>query len=106
MNKVATPRQAGFGHVVSVAVIVLVLAVVGHIGYTLYADPSANNDVSSSQDTTSKETATPAADAPAVPQQINNSADLDKAASALDQIDAAESNQADESSLDSELRAF
>jgi hypothetical protein len=91
--------QSGIGHVLVVALVVVVFAAVGYIGYTLYAKPAKNN-------TTSTTTTTDKASTELAAPDVTTAGDLDKATSTLDQVDPSGSNQSDESALDTQLNAF
>lgn len=102
MSSKAANRQAGFGHLGPIIALVLVLAIVGIIGYKLYGSTNKSSDTA--QATTPTATTTPAADltdkdAPAV----NSSSDLDKASAVLDQVGADSQSSADTSQLNAQL---
>lgn len=91
--------QSGIGHVLVVALVVVVFAAVGYIGYTLYATPKPtyNNPPAATTDATSSELAAP---------DVTTAADLDKATAVLEKVDPSGSSQSDESALDTQLNAF
>jgi hypothetical protein len=99
MRKASASAQSGIGHVLVVALVVVVFAAVGYIGYTLYVKPAKNN-------TTSTTTATDEASTELAAPDITTASDLDKATSTLDQVDPSGSNQSDASALDTQLNAF
>jgi hypothetical protein len=88
--------QAGIGHILVVALIVVVFSTIGFIGYKLYANPASKNATVPATSTTSALTA----------PTIKSSADLDTASGVLDQVDLNAANQSDISNLDSQLNAF
>jgi guanyl-specific ribonuclease Sa len=96
-----TTTQAGFGHIVVLLVIVLVFSAVGYIGYTVYSRQSSNDDGATA---TIKSSAV-VASTPTAPQ-IKQASDIDQATAALDKIDPGSANEADLSTLDSQLNAF
>ena len=89
--------QAGFGHVVTVALIVLVFAAIGYIGFKLYAHPLDNKGKSDAVRTTTTTLENPAA------PEIKTASDLDKASTVLDQVDPGTASKNDEASLDTQL---
>lgn len=91
--------QAGLGHVVVLALVVLVFAVIGFIGYKLYAKPKATTHQPAIT------TTNPAAGDLTAPE-ITSASDLDTAASTLDQVNPSGDAQSDESALDTQLNAF
>jgi hypothetical protein len=101
MRKTSASAQSGIGHVLVVALVVVVFAAVGYIGYTLYVKPAKNNTTSTTTTTATDEASTELA-AP----DITTASDLDKATSTLDQVDPSGSNQSDASALDTQLNAF
>ena len=94
-------RQAGLGHIITVAVIVLVFSAVGYIGFKLYAHPLNDN---SGKSTAVRETTT-TLNNPAAPE-IKTASDLDKASAVLDQVDPGSASQSDETVLNSQLNGF
>lgn len=94
--------QTGLGHVVALALVVLVFAIIGFIGYTLYAKPM-NNKGSDTSNTVRDTTTT--LNNPAAPE-IKTASDLDKASAVLEEVDPGSENQKDESTLDSQLNSF
>lgn len=92
-------QQAGLGHIVVIALLVLVLAIIGFIGYKLYMHPSDGQSAiepASSSPTASELTAS---DAPTV----QSTSDLDKASGILDQVDTTSQSSNDSKQLDSQL---
>lgn len=92
--------QSGIGHILVVALVVVVFAAVGYIGYTLYAKPANKNADTATNTTTDK------ASTELTAPDVNTAGDLDKATSTLDQVDPSGSNRGDESALDTQLNAF
>ena len=99
MRTTKSSAQSGIGHVLVVALVVVVFAAVGYIGYTLYAKPA-----NKTADTAVTPSVSPAAElsAPAV----NNASDLDKATAVLNEVDPSSANQGDAATLDTQLNAF
>lgn len=101
-----TTRQGGFGHVVTMAVVVLVFASIGYIGYKLYANPlNGKGATQSSQNRANPRTTTTELNVPAAPE-IKTASDLDKAEATLNQVDPGSASQSDASQLDTQLNAF
>lgn len=99
-------RQAGFGHVAMVLV-VLVFGAIGAIGYTLYANPARNEQAQ--QQGAVKRTDPRSTEAtlnvPAAPQ-IKSASDLDRAMTVLNEVDPGSASEADNKQLDRQLEAF
>jgi prepilin-type N-terminal cleavage/methylation domain-containing protein len=87
--------QAGF----SVVELIIVLVVVGLLGFTSYSVNKQHSDKTAKKNTAASQSSTTSS----VPT-INSTSDLDKAEAALDQTDIDSSN--DSSQLDSQLQAF
>lgn len=95
-------NQQGFS-VVEFVVILVIIAGLGFVGYTVY-NPSGSKNTT----TTSTQPANSEATAIDVPSAltISSTSDLDKAGATLDQTDVSDSNSSDSSQLDSQLAAF
>jgi Tfp pilus assembly protein PilV len=85
-------RANGFS-IVEVLIGIVVIVLVGLVGYNLYSMQQARSDSANEQQAIANETP----EAPA----INDTADLDKATATLDQIDP-EANDLETAELDSE----
>jgi hypothetical protein len=105
MNKQS--RQAGLGHVIALALVVLVFGGIGYIGYRLYAHPASNRSNSPGISTQSSPSANDAApsEVPDAPE-IKSASDLEAAQSVLDGVDPGSANQRDSSQLDAQLNGF
>jgi hypothetical protein len=106
MNKQTTSssvsRQAGFSHVIGLALVVLAFAAIGFIGYKLYAHPGGAAGGADSVNSQTKKTELDASSAP----QITKSSDLDSAESVLNKVDTSSASSSDTSQLDSQLDSF
>ncbi len=102
----SSTRQSGFGHVVTMIIVVLVFSAIGLIGYKLYANPlNSKGSEQSIGKRADPRTTTAELNVPAAPE-IKSASDLDKAQSVLDQVDPGSSSQSDSSQLDSQLNSF
>jgi|GEM_PF-2835863 len=90
-----TRKQAGFGHLGPIIAILLVLAIVGVVGYTVMNRQPADKTNDTKNQSTSRRAAKEltASDAPTIEQ----ASDLDKASAALDKVgssgDTSDTNQ-------------
>jgi hypothetical protein len=90
--------QSGFAHV-AILVLVLVFAVIGVIGYRLYANQSA-------AETSQTFTAPTTAKVPTAAPQIKSASDLDTASNVLDAGDTTAISNNDSAALDSQMSAL
>jgi prepilin-type N-terminal cleavage/methylation domain-containing protein len=99
-------NQDGFT-AIELVIVVLIVAILGFVGYTVYSRQNAKT-VSNTTPAVSPTSTNPSASAHDVASapSISSSADLDKAATMLDQTDLNSSSSADSTQLDSQLSTF
>lgn len=98
----AIHKKAGFS-VVETIVVVVVLAIIGGLGYALYNHFHTSSDTATSTDQTSTSQPAAASDVQPAPQ-ITTTEDLDKAEQVLDQ--STMSSDSDMSQLDTQASGF
>jgi len=91
MNR--TTRQSGF-HVIELALVLVVMGLIGVVGYKVMHSRSSNNNVAN---TTQSLPSAPA---------ISQTKDLDTASSTIDELDTSTTNLNELSSLEQELNAL
>ena len=97
-------RQPGFS-TVELAIVLLLVATLSFVGYTVYKrQQTKNSDISSYQSQQSSQQSTKAGDVSSAPE-IKEASDLNEAIKVLDQNDPSTS-YSDASQLDSELANF
>ena len=82
--------------------IVVILALIGFVGYKVYSTRSSTDKITSETTTGSQQSAGPSL----VPGVINSVSDLDKAQQALDNSDTSSQDNSDTAQLDSQLSNF
>lgn len=87
-------KQSGFS-VIEIVIGVAVLAIIGFLGYSFYSNSQKSNQDDASQSSVSSSTET-----------IESTADLDKAATTIDDIDIDSENDATLTEIDKELAEF
>lgn len=97
-------KESGFASW-ELLLVIVVLAAAVFVGYHVYTADKTVPAAPSSQ-TAAATAASPAATATPAAPVINDTADLDKAAAALDQVDVSGSNADDSSQLDSSTSSF
>ncbi|MBI4033404.1 hypothetical protein HY379_00200 [Candidatus Saccharibacteria bacterium] len=98
-----TKRRDSLGFTAVEAILIVVIAaLIGLVGYKVYDTKNSTDKIAS--DTEAVVQQTPASNS--VPGTINSAGDLDQAQKALDELDAASSDDEDLSQLDSQLSAF
>ncbi len=95
--------QAGFGHLIGMALVVLAFTAIGFIGYKLYANPRIVDD--NTKQATSNAQTNPTLDASSAPQ-IKKTSDLDTASALLDQVGTNDTDSTDTTQLDAQLNSF
>ena len=98
--------QSGFGHI-ALVLVVLVFGAIGAIGYTLYANPKADNRGKNAAPVVKTDPRTTEAtlNVPAAPQ-IKTASDLDKAIATLEKVDPGSESQRDQQQIDSQLQGL
>lgn len=94
-------NQSGFS-IVELGVIVVVILVLGFVGYGVYSRQQTSTSNSTSNSATATDKAT---DVPAAPY-VSTSSDLDKAVKTLDQTDPSGSNNSDSQQIDNQMSSF
>jgi prepilin-type N-terminal cleavage/methylation domain-containing protein len=87
-------KQSGFS-VIEIVIGVAVLAIIGFLGYSFYTNSQKSGQDSASQSSVSSSTET-----------IESTADLDKAATTMDDINIDSENDASLTEIDKELAEF
>ncbi len=82
--------------------IVVILAIVGLVGWKVYSTKSSTDEINSNTAAVVQQQGSGAATVPV----INNTSDLDKAEQALNQYDSSSKDSSDSSQLDQQLSTF